>query len=279
MKSSVLTFIALIAFAGNSILCRIALGEKQIDAAGFTVVRLISAAIFLYFLVFFNKRTDKSPLNYGSWWSSIMLFIYAICFSFAYVTLDTGTGALVLFGSVQLCMLTISKLSGERFSSLTLLGLLTALIGFIYLVFPTLTTPSLIGFVLMSLSGVAWGLYTLAGKGAKQPRAETSMNFIRALPLALIALPFVDFSSITTKGLIVAMISGIVTSGIGYIIWYKALPLLTGIQAAVSQLLVPVIAAIGGLLFLSEPISTRLIIASLLILGGVLLVLLEKSKK
>ncbi|TLX46527.1 EamA family transporter [Pseudoalteromonas phenolica] len=270
---------ALIAFAGNSILCRIALSDAQIDAAGFTVVRLISAAIFLYFLVFFNKRTDKSPLNYGSWWSSIMLFIYAICFSFAYISLDTGTGALILFGSVQLCMLTISKLSGERFSSLALIGLLAALIGFIYLVFPTLTTPSLIGFVLMSLSGVAWGLYTLAGKGAKQPKAETSMNFIRTLPLALIALPFVDFSSITTKGLIIAMISGIVTSGIGYIICYKALPLLTGIQAAVSQLLVPVIAAIGGFLFLSEPTSTRLIIASLLILGGVLLVSLEKSKK
>ncbi|WP_171041675.1 DMT family transporter [Pseudoalteromonas phenolica] len=279
MKTCVLTIIALIAFAGNSILCRIALGDAQIDAAGFTVARLISAAIFLYFLVFFNKRTDESSLNYGSWWSSIMLFIYAICFSFAYLTLDTGTGALILFGSVQLCMLTMSKLSGERFSSLALIGLLTALFGFIYLVFPTLSTPSLIGFVLMSLSGVAWGLYTLAGKGAKQPSAETSMNFIRTLPLALIVLPFVDFSSVTTKGLIVAMISGIVTSGIGYIIWYKALPLLTGIQAAVSQLLVPVIAAIGGFLFLSEPISTRLIIASILILGGVLLVSLEKSKE
>ncbi|MEQ3515117.1 DMT family transporter [Pseudoalteromonas sp. BZB3] len=279
MKLSFLTFIALIAFAGNSILCSIALGEKQIDAAGFTVIRLISAAIFLYFLIFFNKRTDKSPLNYGSWWSSVMLFIYAICFSFAYITLNTGTGALILFGSVQLCMLTISKLSGECFSSLELIGLLTALIGFIYLVFPTLTTPSLIGFVLMSLSGVAWGLYTLAGKGVKQPSAETSMNFIRTLPLALIVLPFVDFSSVTTKGLIVAMISGIVTSGIGYIIWYKALPLLTGIQAAASQLLVPVIAAIGDFLFLSEPISTRLIIASLLILGGIFLVSLEKSKE
>jgi len=279
LKTCVLTIIALIAFAGNSILCRIALGDAQIDAAGFTVARLISAAIFLYFLVFFNKRTDESSLNYGSWWSSIMLFIYAICFSFAYLTLDTGTGALILFGSVQLCMLTMSKLSGERFSSLALIGLLTALFGFIYLVFPTLSTPSLIGFVLMSLSGVAWGLYTLAGKGAKQPSAETSMNFIRTLPLALIVLPFVDFSSVTTKGLIVAMISGIVTSGIGYIIWYKALPLLTGIQAAVSQLLVPVIAAIGGFLFLSEPISTRLIIASILILGGVLLVSLEKSKE
>ncbi|ALO41946.1 DMT family transporter [Pseudoalteromonas phenolica] len=279
MKTCVLTIIALIAFAGNSILCRIALGDAQIDAAGFTVARLISAAIFLYFLVFFYKRTDESSLNYGSWWSSIMLFIYAICFSFAYLTLDTGTGALILFGSVQLCMLTMSKLSGERFSSLALIGLLTALFGFIYLVFPTLSTPSLIGFVLMSLSGVAWGLYTLAGKGAKQPSAETSMNFIRTLPLALIVLPFVDFSSVTTKGLIVAMISGIVTSGIGYIIWYKALPLLTGIQAAVSQLLVPVIAAIGGFLFLSEPISTRLIIASILILGGVLLVSLEKSKE
>ncbi len=279
MKSSVLTFIALIAFAGNSILCRIALGEKQIDAAGFTVIRLISAAIFLYFLVFFNKRTDKSPLNYGSWWSSIMLFIYAICFSFAYLTLDTGTGALILFGSVQLCMLTISKLSGERFSTLALIGLLTALIGFIYLVFPTLTTPSLFGFVLMSLSGIAWGLYTLAGKGSRQPSVETSMNFIRTLPLAILALPFVDYNSITGKGLISAIVSGVVTSGIGYIIWYKALPLLTGIQAAASQLLVPIIAAIGGFLFLSEPISTRLIIASLLILGGVLLVSLEKSKE
>lgn len=258
-------------------LCRIALGEKQIDAAGFTVIRLISAAIFLYFLVFFNKRTDKSPLNYGSWWSSIMLFIYAICFSFAYLTLDTGTGALILFGSVQLCMLTISRLSGERFSSLALIGLLTALTGFIYLVFPTLTTPSFMGFVLMLLSGVAWGLYTLAGKGSRQPSVETSMNFIRTLPLAILALPFVDYSSITGKGLIAALVSGVVTSGIGYIIWYKALPLLTGIQASASQLLVPVIAAIGGFLFLSEPFSTRLVIASFLLLGGVFLVSFTKS--
>jgi drug/metabolite transporter (DMT)-like permease len=206
-----------------------------------------------------------------------MLFIYAICFSFAYLTLDTGTGALILFGSVQLCMLTISRLSGERFSSLALIGLLTALTGFIYLVFPTLTTPSFMGFVLMLLSGVAWGLYTLAGKGSRQPSVETSMNFIRTLPLAILALPFVDYSSITGKGLIAALVSGVVTSGIGYIIWYKALPLLTGIQASASQLLVPVIAAIGGFLFLSEPFSTRLVIASFLLLGGVFLVSFTKS--
>jgi drug/metabolite transporter (DMT)-like permease len=207
-----------------------------------------------------------------------MLFIYAICFSFAYLTLDTGTGALILFGSVQICMLTISKLSGERFSYLELIGLAMAVIGFIYLVLPTLSTPSLSGFVLMAMSGIAWGFYTLAGKKSLQPSLDTTMNFIRTIPMTMITLLFIDFSSITNKGLVVAILSGVVTSGIGYIIWYKALPLLSNMQAAVTQLLVPVIAALGGLVFILEPISMRLVVASTLILGGVLLVVIAKHK-
>tara|TARA_Y100000034_G_scaffold126889_1_gene178838 strand:+ start:1201 stop:2037 length:837 start_codon:yes stop_codon:yes gene_type:complete len=278
MKAGIFTLIALIAFAGNSVLCRVALGEEQIDAAGFTAVRLISAALFLY-LLFSFKRIKKPLLSYGHWWSSLMLFIYAICFSFAYLTLDTGTGALVLFGSVQICMLTVSKLTGERFSSLELIGLAMAVIGFIYLVLPTLSTPSLSGFVLMAMSGIAWGGYTLAGKKSLQPSLDTTMNFMRTIPMAMITLLFIDFSSITNKGLVVAILSGIVTSGIGYIIWYKALPLLSNMQAAVTQLLVPVIAAFGGLVFISEPISMRLVVASILVLGGVLLVVIAKTKK
>jgi drug/metabolite transporter (DMT)-like permease len=207
-----------------------------------------------------------------------MLFIYAICFSFAYLTLDTGTGALILFGSVQICMLTISKLSGERFSYLELIGLAMAVIGFIYLVLPTLSTPSLPGFVLMAMSGIAWGFYTLAGKKSLQPSLDTTMNFIRTIPMAMITLLFIDFSSITNKGLVVAILSGVVTSGIGYIIWYKALSLLSNMQAAVTQLLVPVIAAFGGLVFISEPISMRLVVASTLVLSGVLLVVIAKHK-
>lgn len=277
MKAGIFTLVALIAFAGNSVLCRVALGEKQIDAAGFTAVRLISAALFLY-LLFSFKRIEKPLLSYGHWWSSLMLFIYAICFSFAYLTLDTGTGALILFGSVQICMLTISKLSGERFSYLELIGLAMAVIGFIYLVLPTLSTPSLSGFVLMAMSGIAWGFYTLAGKKSLQPNLDTTMNFIRTIPMTMITLLFIDFSSITNKGLVVAILSGVVTSGIGYIIWYKALPLLSNMQAAVTQLLVPVIAALGGLVFISEPISMRLVVASTLVLGGVLLVVIAKHK-
>lgn len=277
MKAGILTLIALIAFAGNSVLCRVALGEEQIDAAGFTAVRLISAALFLY-LLFSFKRIEKPLLSYGHWWSSLMLFIYAICFSFAYLTLDTGTGALILFGSVQICMLTISKLSGERFSSLELIGLAMAVIGFIYLVLPTLSTPSLSGFMLMAMSGIAWGFYTLAGKKSLQPSLDTTMNFIRTIPMAMITLLFIDFSFITTKGLVVATLSGVVTSGIGYIIWYKALPSISNMQAAVTQLLVPVIAAFGGLIFISEPISMRLVVASALVLGGVFLVVIAKHK-
>lgn len=278
MKAGIFTLVALLAFAGNSVLCRVALGEEQIDAAGFTAVRLISAALFLY-LLFSFKRIEKPLLSYGHWWSSLMLFIYAICFSFAYLTLDTGTGALILFGSVQICMLTVSKLTGERFSSLELIGLAMAVIGFIYLVLPTLSTPSLSGFLLMAMSGIAWGFYTLAGKKSLQPSLDTTMNFIRTIPMAMITLLFIDFSSITNKGLVVAILSGIVTSGIGYIIWYKALPLLSNMQAAVTQLLVPVIAAFGGLVFISEPISMRLVVASILVLGGVLLVVIAKTKK
>lgn len=277
MKAGIFTLVALIAFAGNSVLCRVALGEEQIDAAGFTAVRLISAALFLY-LLFSFKRIEKPLLSYGHWWSSLMLFIYAICFSFAYLTLDTGTGALILFGSVQICMLTISKLSGERFSYLELIGLAMAVIGFIYLVLPTLSTPSLSGFVLMAMSGIAWGFYTLAGKKSLQPSLDTTMNFIRTIPMTMITLLFIDFSSITNKGLVVAILSGVVTSGIGYIIWYKALPLLSNMQAAVTQLLVPVIATFGGLVFISEPISMRLVVASTLVLGGVLLVVIAKHK-
>ena len=278
MKAGIFTLIALLAFAGNSVLCRIALGDNQIDAAGFTAVRLISAALFLY-LLFSFKRIEKPLLSYGHWWSSLMLFIYAICFSFAYLTLDTGTGALILFGSVQICMLTVSKLTGERFSSLELIGLAMAVIGFIYLVLPTLSTPSLSGFVLMAMSGIAWGFYTLAGKKSLQPSLDTTMNFMRTIPMAMITLLFIDFSSITNKGLVVAILSGVVTSGIGYIIWYKALPLLSNMQAAVTQLLVPVIAAFGGLVFISEPISMQLVVASILVLGGVLLVVIAKTKK
>ena len=278
MKAGIFTLVALIAFAGNSVLCRVALGEEQIDAAGFTAVRLISAALFLY-LLFSFKRIEKPLLSYGHWWSSLMLFIYAICFSFAYLTLDTGTGALILFGSVQICMLTISKLSGERFSSLELIGLAMAVIGFIYLVLPTLSTPSLSGFVLMAMSGIAWGFYTLAGKKSLQPSLDTTMNFIRTIPMAMITLLFIDFSSITNKGLVVAILSGVMTSGIGYIVWYKALPLLSNMQAAVTQLLVPVIATFGGLVFISEPISMRLVVASTLVLGGVLLVVIAKKTK
>lgn len=278
MKAGIFTLFSLLAFAGNSVLCRVALGEEQIDAAGFTAVRLISAALFLY-LLFSFKRIEKPLLSYGHWWSSLMLFIYAICFSFAYLTLDTGTGALILFGSVQICMLTVSKLTGERFSSLELIGLAMAVIGFIYLVLPTLSTPSLSGLVLMAMSGIAWGFYTLAGKKSLQPSLDTTMNFMRTIPMAMITLLFIDFSSITNKGLVVAILSGVVTSGIGYIIWYKALPLLSNMQAAVTQLLVPVIAAFGGLVFISEPISMRLVVASILVLGGVLLVVIAKTKK
>ena len=291
MKTVFYTLMALCAFAGNSILCRLALGENAIDAASFTNIRLVSGIVTLLLIYTFAKRTTEnvnqanSNANQhskvmprksatGSWWAAAMLFIYAVTFSYAYITLDTGTGALILFASVQLTLIIVSVLAGKRLLLVEWLGLTLAFSGFIYLVLPTLSTPSLLGFVLMSFSGIAWAFYTLAGKQSTNPLADTSFNFFRTLPFVSLLLIFTIYqSTVTPTGIGYAVLSGAIASGVGYAIWYRALAYLSAIQAGVLQLLVPVLAAIGGVVFANEVLSERLIIASLMILGGILLVI------
>ena len=272
-----LTGLALVAFAANSVLCRLALGEKAIDASSFTIIRLLSGAIVLLIL-FKIKNNELSSNSKGSWYSGIMLFLYAITFSFAYITLDTGTGALILFGSVQITMIALSLLSGNRLHFTEWLGVIIAFAGFLYLIMPGVTAPSTTGFLLMTVAGVAWGIYTINGKGSKNPLSDTTFNFLRTVPfiiiMLLVVLKDVNF---TSKGILLAIISGGVTSGIGYTIWYMALKGLTSTQAAVVQLLVPVIAAFGGVIFIFEKITFRLTISSTMILGGILFVVMGKK--
>ncbi len=276
MKIFLYTTIALLAFAGNSVLCRFALGENTIDAASFTAIRLFSGIVFLA-IILKVTTAGETVSSKGSWTASLMLFIYAITFSFAYISLETGTGALILFGSVQITMILTGLYLGNRLHIVEWLGVLIAFTGFVYLLMPGLGAPSLQGFVLMSVAGIAWGYYTLAGKGSKNPLRDTAYNFYRTLPLVfiLIALTF-QHAALSQKGVVLAVLSGGIASGVGYTIWYMALRGLTGTQAAVVQLLVPVIAAMGGVLFTNEIFSLRMALSALLILGGILVVVLGK---
>lgn len=279
-KTAFFTGIALIAFAANSVLCRLALGEEIIDASSFTIIRLFSGIVTLLIILLITKQNNhERNTQKGSWSASFFLFFYAITFSFAYLTLTTGTGALILFGSVQITMIAYSMMTGHRLHSSEWIGVVLAFIGFIYLIYPDIATPSIVGFALMSLSGVAWGLYTLKGRGSKNPLIDTAYNFTRTLPLliilAILSLSFNSYS-FSSKGVILAILSGSIASGIGYTIWYSALRGLTAIQAAVLQLLVPVIAALGGVIFVSEAITLRLVISASLILGGIACVILGR---
>lgn len=271
MKVFFYTGFALVSFAFNSILCRLALRAEAIDAASFTAVRLVSGAIMLAFIFSFFGRKDSESKK-GNWLSAFFLFAYAICFSFAYISLTTAAGALILFGSVQATMLIFAVISGERPKLLEWLGFLIAVSGLIYLVFPGLSAPPLFFSILMSLAGVSWGFYTLRGKGSTNPLAETTGNFIRTIPFMILAfLPFIYRINLSAKGVLLAVLSGAIASGIGYSVWYAALKFHTSARAAILQLAVPVIAAIGGVVFLAETLSLRLILASGLILGGIAL--------
>lgn len=276
VKTLAFTCLALIAFAANSVLCRGALGEQSIDAASFTSIRLFAGALVLFVITRLNHTGSRSTSR-GNWPASVMLFTYAITFSFAYISLDTGTGALILFGAVQITMILVSFVRGNRLHLIEWLGVALAFVGFVYLLMPEVSTPSLLGFVLMTIAGMAWGLYTLKGRGSAAPLMDTAYNFIRTLPLVgivmLFSLPHAHFS---THGVVLAILSGGIASGIGYTIWYIALGGLTATQAAVVQLFVPVIAAFGGVIFVAEPITLRLTLAGLLILGGILLVVLGR---
>ena len=278
MKTFFLTTFALTAFAFNSILCRMALATGEIDAASFTVIRLISGTAMLAALLLATGKTQKLAIN-GNWTSAFFLFAYAIAFSFAYLGLTTGTGALILFGSVQLTMFGVSLFRGERPAAFEWIGLLVAFAGLLYLVLPGLAAPPLLSAALMASAGIAWGFYTLRGKGSDDPLADTAGNFLRSVPMALAAaVPFIASLQVSPRGAILAVLSGAVASGIGYSVWYAALKHHTPTRAAILQLSVPVTAAVGGLVLLSEAASIRLLIAGGLVLGGIALTLTQRGK-
>lgn len=269
-----LTILAMLAFAGNSLLCRAALGSQAIDPASFTAIRLVSGALMLALIVAWRRG---SPLAQGNWISALALFVYAAGFSFAYVSLPAATGALILFGAVQATMIGVGLCRGERFAITQTLGLLLALGGLIGLLLPGLSAPPLSGALLMLLAGIAWGVYSLRGSGAGDPTRVTAGNFIRALPFALLLLALTGRNTTAgATGFACAVASGVITSGIGYAIWYTVLPALKASHAATVQLSVPVIAAFGGVILLGEIASLRLALASIVILGGIALVILGK---
>jgi drug/metabolite transporter (DMT)-like permease len=271
-----LTLLAMVAFAGNSLLCRAALRHTPIDAATFTTVRVVSGAITLWLIV--RLRRGASGVA-GSWPSAAALFAYAAAFSFAYVSLSAGTGALLLFGAVQATMIGAGLWAGERLHARQSLGLLVALGGLVGLMLPGLSAPSLQGSVLMLSAGIAWGIYSLRGKGIADPVAATAGNFLRAAPLALgVSAVLLPLATLDAAGIGYAVLSGALASGVGYAIWYTALRGLTATQAATVQLSVPVIAAAGGIALLGEPISVRLVIASAATLGGIALVVVGRGR-
>ena len=266
------TAAALVAFAGNSVLTRVALGRVSIDAATFSTVRLAGGAGMLLATTALTRPGDLRLS--GSWLSGFILFLYAIPFSFAYTSLTAGTGALILFGFVQVTMMVAALVGGERPHRLQWVGLILALGGLIYLVSPGLKAPPFTGSLLMALAGIMWGVYSLRGRGASNPLQLNMSNFVRALPLAIVVSVLTrDRMFASTSGILIALASGAITSGLGYVLWYTALRSLTATRAAIVQLLVPILAAAGGVAFLSETISLRLVLSAIVVLGGIALAL------
>lgn len=275
-RTALLTALAMVAFAANSLLCRLALGAGEIDAASFTTVRVVSGALTLV-LISYAQRRPPSRSN-ADWRSAAALFAYMIFFSFAYISLGAAAGALILFGAVQLTMFGVALSSGERFPALAWLGLAVAAAGLVYLVSPGLTAPDPLGAALMAIAGIAWGVYSLLGRRADNPLSATTMNFIYCAPLvALVSVIALSQVHLSLTGVAYAIASGALASGCGYVIWYAALRGLTAGRAATVQLSVPVIAAMGAVLLLSEAITLRLVLASVATLGGVALVLAQRT--
>lgn len=269
-----LTSITMIAFAGNSLLCRAALKHTSIDAATFTSVRIISGAIALWVIV---RARRGSRVAGGSWRSAAALFVYAAAFSFAYVSLPAASGALLLFGAVQATMIGYAIRSGERLRVRQWGGLIAAIGGLVVLLLPGLSAPPLSGSLLMLSAGAAWGIYSLRGRGASDPASVTAGNFARAALMAVVlSAATTPWSSFDPAGVSYAIVSGAVASGVGYAIWYTALRGLNATSAATVQLSVPVIAGFGGVVLLGESVTPRLLLASAAILGGIALVILNR---
>lgn len=279
MHTALLTALAMLAFAGNSLLCRMALKLTAVDAASFTSVRLVSGAVALWLLVRLRGGDARAGAAYGNWGSALALFAYAALFSYAYVGMTAATGALLLFGAVQASMIGWGLAHGERLRPLQTLGFVAALAGLAALMLPGFATPQSGVAMAMLGAGVAWGVYSLRGKAVTpgqpaDPLATTCGNFVRTVPMAIalsaVALPSVQWDA---AGLALAVASGAVTSGLGYAVWYRALPALAATQAATVQLSVPVIAAVGGVLILGENFTWQLLVSSVAILGGIALVM------
>ena len=276
---------ALIAFAGNSVLCRLALGQGLIDAASFTAIRLLAGAVTMLIIGLIAFRgnnqsivqTLKAQNTLKAWLASVMLFTYAATFSYAYISLQTGAGALILFGMVQLSMIVIGALYGNKLHFVEWLGIGVAFAGVVYLVSPDLASPSLLGFVLMAVSGVTWAIYTLLGRGSIQPIMDTAVNFLRTIPMVIVlVLLTLHTIEVTSLGVIYAVVSGAVASAMGYSIWYFVLKDISVTQAAVVQLSVPILAALGGIVFVDELISRQFVIASIVVLSGIGMVILGR---
>ena len=275
-RTALLTGAAMLAFAANSLLCRLALAPGLVDAASFTSIRLVSGAITLAVILVYRDGMRTAPK--ANWRAVAALYAYMAFFSFAYLSLSAGTGALILFGAVQLTMFIVALRSGEHFSLLSWGGLAVAVFGLVYLVCPGVTAPDPVGAVAMAAAGISWGFYSLLGRGARDPLAATAGNFIYAVPFAVIlSLVFLSHFHLTPTGFALAVISGSVASACGYVIWYAALPGLTATRAATVQLSVPVIAAFGGIALISEALTLRLVVASIATLGGVAIVLAQRS--
>jgi drug/metabolite transporter (DMT)-like permease len=278
--TTLLTISALIAFAGNSVICRAALESGAIDPASFSSIRIISGIVVLYLAGLFN-RSDRGSANCGSWAASIALFLYVLLFAYSYVVLGAGLGALILFGCVQVTMLASAIYSGERYTAPQWLGLTGAIAGLWYLLWPATTSGNhFAAGLLMAGAGVAWGIYSLLGRGTSNPLRTTRANFVRTLPLAVL-LPFVSPLSThaTPTGIGLAIVGGAVTTGLGYAIWYRALRGLTASEAGLFQLTVPVLAILGGAVMLGEPITTKVLQASAMILCGIAAVILFSERK
>jgi drug/metabolite transporter (DMT)-like permease len=276
LSTVLLTAVAMIAFAANSVLCRMALAPAAIDPASFTSLRMVSGAATLWLLS--TIMGGRKAARGGNWEGAGYLFLYAISFSFAYMSLSAGTGALLLFGSVQITMIAWALVVGERPRPGRWIGMIVALVGFIYLVLPGVTAPSPAGAALMTTAGVAWAFYSLRRRGHGDPLPETAGNFARAAPMALaVSLVLAGDANVSPQGMLLAVTSGALASGLGYVVWYAALRGLTASGAAITQISVAPIATLGGILFLGEMLTSRIMVASILILGGIALALLSRS--
>lgn len=271
LRTFTLTLLAMAAFAGNSLLCRAALRDTGIDAASFTALRIAAGAAALWLIVRWRQGATSGQ---GSWPSAVALFAYAAGFSFAYLSLTAATGALLLFGAVQVTMIGVGLARGERLLPGQWSGLALAAAGLVGLLLPGLSAPPLGGALLMVGAGIAWGVYSLRGRAGGDPTTVTAGNFLRAcLPAAVLTAALLPWATIDAAGAGLALLSGAVTSGIGYAVWYAALPRLSATRAASVQLSVPVLTALAGVLLLAEPLSLRLLLASIAVLGGIALVI------